>query len=273
MRALVIRTNGNYSVENVETGLNSMRKIVGGDVESFLLDTNGKMKIYINEAGKIYGLEANKLATAILISFFRDEDYVAGDVLICGVNSRGFDCSLTNAQIKELKVRKLIGSCILDPDETLTSKGDKEGNYVFRLTNNDLGFDEPFYSGQIGEDSDAPEYCGKTIKARVIQHLSRWIGNGQEKYWLGVDIEADPQWKLVINLLAEEKDKYKRQTAETAYIMRYKPISQDTAGGMFTLYPNTNYSRNDLCISPWHGQREKALKHRMAILHKTSSVE
>ena len=272
MRALVLR-DGSYSVGTVEPGLASMRKIVGGDVESFLLDTDGRMKIYINEAGKLYGFPANKDATAILISFYRDEDYVAGDAIIVGVNKRGFDCSLTNAQIKELSVRKLVGSCILDPDEMLTSKGNTEGNYEFRLTNNNLGFDESFYSGQIGEDPEAPEYYGKTIESRVMQHLVRWFGNGQAKYHLGVDPETEPLWKLEIRLLAEEKDKYKRQVAETTYIMRYKPISQDTAGGMFTLYPNTNYSRNDLCISPWHGQREKALKHRIKLLQKSSKME
>ena len=270
MRALIIRTDGRYFVEKVEPGLRSMRTIIGGDIESMLLDKEGKMKIYIDEAGKIKGLPVNKDATAIFLSFFRDEDYIAGDVVICGINGKGFDCSLTEAQIKELKVRKLIGSCILDPDGMLTSKGEIEGNYETRLVNKEIGFDESFYSGQIGEDPNAPAYYGKTINSRVMQHLKKWFGNGQEKYWLGVDPETEDQWKLEIRLLSVNSDREKRLKTEAEYIIKARPISQDTANGKFGLYPNTNYNRPDLCLYPWHSQREKALKYRIKALQKTS---
>ncbi len=270
MRALIIRTDGRFTFEKIEPGLKSMRAVIGGDIESKLLDNDGKMKMYIDEAGKIKGLPANKDATAVFSSFFRDEDYIAGDAVICGVNGNGFDCSLTRAQIKELKVRKLIGSCILDPDGMLTSKGDIEGNYETRLINEEIGFDEPFYSGQTGEDPDAPEYYGKTINVRVMQHLRKWFGNGKEKYWLGVNPETEDQWKLEIRLLSENTDRDKRLKTEAEYITKAKPISQDTANGKFHLYPTTEYGRPDLCIYPWYSQREKALKYRIKSLQNTS---
>ena len=103
MKAVVITTDGCLSVEQVRKGLQAKRKIVSGDIECITLDRDFKMQMFINEAGKLEHRPINEMATSVYRSYFVADDWIAGNALICGVDSEGASCALTEEQIKEIK--------------------------------------------------------------------------------------------------------------------------------------------------------------------------
>ncbi len=83
--AEIIKTDGTRMDAVPENGtdfsLEEMQKIVGGLVEIIDLDEN--KCIVLNEEGKIDDLPFNEEATKIFHSYFKTDDYIIGDVLIC----------------------------------------------------------------------------------------------------------------------------------------------------------------------------------------------
>lgn len=102
MRALIIRTDSTYDDISIRKGLSQIKKIVQGDFECITLDDNFSMTMFINETGKLKSLPKNELATKIYRSFFRTTDYIAGDVVIKGMDDEGETCDLTDKQMTEL---------------------------------------------------------------------------------------------------------------------------------------------------------------------------
>lgn len=103
MKAILIKTDGCLSIEQIRKALPAKRKIVSGDIESIILDRDFKMQMFINEAGKLEHRPLNEMATAVFRSYFDTDDWIAGDVLICGVDDQGESCDLTEEQIREIK--------------------------------------------------------------------------------------------------------------------------------------------------------------------------
>ena len=108
MKAILITTDGCLSVEQIRKGLSAKRKIVSGDIECITLDRDFKMQMFINEAGKLEHRPLNEMATAVFRSYFDTDDWIAGNALICGVDSYGESTDLTEKQIKEIKQRASV---------------------------------------------------------------------------------------------------------------------------------------------------------------------
>ena len=126
------------------------------------------------------------------------------------------------------------------------------------------------YIGQAGDDPTAPTYVASNVYRRLLQHLKRWMGD-YFTYWTGLEDDDNSEWKIRIKLLCEEKNHSRRLDLESTYIEKKKPLLQDTQDGKYKLYPTKyGYKRNDLCISPWDGQRKKAFEDRVAEIEKAS---
>ena len=159
-----------------------------------------------------------------------------------------------------------LAQIVSDPEGLLTGNGFISGVYMLSFVNQTNGTVIPAYIGQAGVVPTAPSYVSQDCYERILQHLKRWLGNGYLTYWTGLN-STDNDWKIKIQLLEEENSQAKRLELETSYINRYKPLLQDTAGGKFELYPTKyGYSRNDLCIHPWKGQRRAAFLDRVSLL-------
>ncbi len=83
--AEIIKTDGTridaVPGNGTDFSLEEMQKIVGGLVE--IIDLDEDKCIILNEEGKIDKLPFNEEATKIFHSYFKTDDYIVGDVLIC----------------------------------------------------------------------------------------------------------------------------------------------------------------------------------------------
>lgn len=157
---------------------------------------------------------------------------------------------------------------VSDPQGLLTGNGYVPGIYMFLFENQQKDMLIPAYIGQAGPVASAPAYVAQDCYERILQHLKHWLGNGYLTYWTGLD-PNDKDWKIRVEMLAEENSHAKRLELETKYIDQYKPLLQNTAGGKYELYPTKyGYSRNDLAIHPWKGQRRAAFLDRVAALQQ-----
>ena len=92
MRALCINTLGQTQIELVdEINLGFLQQKVDGFIEA--VDLTPDVCMWVNEEGKVYGLDANTKATNLAwkgqsISMF---DYIAGDVVITGFDPESGD--------------------------------------------------------------------------------------------------------------------------------------------------------------------------------------
>ena len=92
-------------------------------------------------------------------------------------------------------------------------------------------------------------------------------------YWTGLDANEDADWKIEIHTLAEEQNHTERLKKETECITKNNPFLQDTANGLFELYPTKyGYRRNDLCIHPWTREGENEGQRRLAFLHRVKEM-
>ena len=169
--------------------------------------------------------------------------------------------------------RKVLLTWVRDPEGLLTGNGHFEGVYEFRFVNDTLHLDLSAYIGQAGNDKTAPAYVAKDVYERVLHHLKRWLGGDYFSYWTGLDANEDADWKIEIHTLAEEQNHTERLKKETECITKNNPFLQDTANGLFELYPTKyGYRRNDLCIHPWTREGENEGQRRLAFLHRVKEM-
>lgn len=96
MRVLVVEPEKEPYVKEIDSGLNSLQKEVGGYIEA-VYPFEDPVAIICNEEGKLEGLPLNRA--------LRDEDgnvydIIAGTFLIAGLSEDNF-CSLDDAQIEK----------------------------------------------------------------------------------------------------------------------------------------------------------------------------
>ena len=170
--------------------------------------------------------------------------------------------------------RRALVTWVRDPEGLLTGNGHFEGVYELRFVNDTLNLDLSAYIGQAGNDQTAPAYVAKDVYERILQHLKRWLGGDYFAYWTGLDAKEDADWKIELRALAEETNHTERLKKETEFITKKNPFLQDTANGIFELYPTKyGHRRNDLCIHPWTREGEIKGQRRLAVLHRVKEMQ
>ena len=99
IRAIVAGSNGEYEVAEIKKGSESLRAIVGGDIEGLTFAGHTDFILFINEIGKIMGLPVNTLASVFSLEFVGEIPIIHGEVVICGLDEEGDTCDLTDEQI------------------------------------------------------------------------------------------------------------------------------------------------------------------------------
>ena len=103
-KAVIIKTGGSKEVVEFteETFLKLAQGTVGGWIQLVRLHSKG-IDLYLNEEGKMDGLEQNFIATALWSEDYGFTDYIVGNVIITGgANSEGNTVGLTDGQVKAL---------------------------------------------------------------------------------------------------------------------------------------------------------------------------
>ena len=105
MKAVIIKTGG--SKEVVEFDRTNSYEVLSGAVDGYIqqvpLDDIG-VTMYVNEEGKINGLQQNPIATALWIDQWDETDVMVGDVICVSniVDDDGYDTGLTDEQVQLL---------------------------------------------------------------------------------------------------------------------------------------------------------------------------
>lgn len=100
MRGIVIPADNDLPIKAIDLAddnhLAAMQGVVGGLIEGVMwVDAPHGVDVYANEEGKILGLAGNARATHLLRRSLMIGDWIAGDVLIIGVDhNEGEACSL-----------------------------------------------------------------------------------------------------------------------------------------------------------------------------------
>ena len=102
MKAVVIKTDGSrYVAEFEKESYDFLSKTVGGLIERVTLhDKEGAPDMWLNEEGKVIGLDQNPTATALWVDMYDLTDVMCGDVVITGgCDDEGYTLGLTNEQV------------------------------------------------------------------------------------------------------------------------------------------------------------------------------
>lgn len=105
MRALLIPVEGNMRVVE-HNGLEDLQKLVGGDIETLPVGRED-VAPFFNEEGKVNGLPRNERATKLLAASLMPEDHVAGDMVLCGLNTKTGDTVALPSDVKIGKLKRL----------------------------------------------------------------------------------------------------------------------------------------------------------------------
>lgn len=84
--AVIVHTNGQVEMVNLDTGYKAIQSVVGGYFEAVTSST-GETTFWVNEEGKLIGLPMNPAATVLLWELdpsFAGQDFLMGTVLITG---------------------------------------------------------------------------------------------------------------------------------------------------------------------------------------------
>ena len=81
-------------------------------------------------------------------------------------------------------------------------------------------------------------------------------------WWTGLPDD----WNFEFRILTEDDEKSERLKIKSRMIADLKPYLQETANGRFKRCLSSYYTRNDLCIYPWHGQRRDAFEYRLSLM-------
>ncbi len=101
MRAITVRTNGEYEVTELKNGRRSIEEIIGGGLEGVTFAGHTDFIMFANETGRIIGLDTNALASAFSLEFTESIPFISGDAVICGLDEEGASCNLTDEQVEE----------------------------------------------------------------------------------------------------------------------------------------------------------------------------
>ena len=98
MKMIVITSSGNISIQE-NNGYQCLKKAVGGYVEAVHIGDDAVM--YLNEEGKLLGLDVNPIATKLYRSFISTSDVIVGDVCIVGTDGGEEDIDVSLAYFEK----------------------------------------------------------------------------------------------------------------------------------------------------------------------------
>jgi hypothetical protein len=100
--AIVIKTSGEILHLDLKASdeLEALQSAVGGWIEA--VDLAEDLTMWVNEEGKIKGLDLNSIATALFDKHFKNSfDVIVGDIVLTGgTNSKGNTVGLTEKQLR-----------------------------------------------------------------------------------------------------------------------------------------------------------------------------
>ena len=100
--AIVIKTSGEIVHLDLKASdeLEALQSAVGGWIEA--VDLSEELTMWVNEEGKIKGLDLNSIATALFDKHFENSfDVIVGDIVLTGgTNSKGNTVGLTAKQLR-----------------------------------------------------------------------------------------------------------------------------------------------------------------------------
>lgn len=104
MKAAVIRTDGTYTVQEVESEWGAISAIVGGWIEHVMLYPEGSREgsMFINEEGKLKGMAYNEVATSLFKMKRGNWDYIVGDAVVFGGSDENGDETDITDQLLQL---------------------------------------------------------------------------------------------------------------------------------------------------------------------------
>lgn len=129
-KGLVVTTSGDtYVQEFQENTLKVLQGCVGGLIEPIDMNfeagtMSGITTMWVNEEGKLIGLEPNPFATAVYRTMFSCEDVVVGDVVFtAGTDAMGNTLGLSDEGLEYL--RSLAEACfaLMPPKEQSEMSG------------------------------------------------------------------------------------------------------------------------------------------------------
>jgi hypothetical protein len=131
MKAVIIKTDN--SKEVVEFDRTNSYEVLSGAVDGYIqqvpLDDIG-VTMYVNEEGKIHGLQQNPIATALWIDQWGETDVITGNVICVNekVDDDGYDTGLTDEQVQLLLDYKMTAYLVKldDGDPVFLYDLDKE---------------------------------------------------------------------------------------------------------------------------------------------------
>jgi len=100
--AIVIKTSGEIVEVDLKASdeLEALQSAVGGWIEA--VDLAEDLTMWVNEEGKINGLELNSIATALFDKYFENNfDVIVGDIVLTGgTDSKGNTVGLSPEQLR-----------------------------------------------------------------------------------------------------------------------------------------------------------------------------
>ena len=101
IRAIILRSNMEYEVTYIKKPSESLKSIVGGDIEGLTFAGHTDFILFINEIGKIIELPVNALASVFSLEFVSEIPMIYGNVVISGLDEDGDICDLTDEQVRK----------------------------------------------------------------------------------------------------------------------------------------------------------------------------
>lgn len=87
MKAILIKADGGGAEVDIDESLDALREAIGGGwVQMLNYPARPDAVVWFDEEGKIKGLPMNETATKLMDEMLFAEDYIAGDMLVTGID-------------------------------------------------------------------------------------------------------------------------------------------------------------------------------------------
>lgn len=94
IRALLFMPGQQPRYVDFNDSLDNLQKVVDGHVQAHPVPGEPRATAYMNEEGKLRGMEANTLATRRMYDVLMAGDYIAGPMLVLGITEAGEHCDI-----------------------------------------------------------------------------------------------------------------------------------------------------------------------------------